>query len=73
MSVAAWCSESSNYFHCRFIPGKPFESDTALDFRVFVSDTTSEAPDKAQAANPPTRAAVHITYAPGPFEVYQFH
>jgi hypothetical protein len=68
-----WCAESSNYVRCRFIPGKPFESDTAVDVRAFVSDTTSEAPDKAQAANPPARAAVHVTYAPGPFEVYQFH
>lgn len=67
-----WCAESSNYVRCRFIPGKPFESDTAIDVRAFVSDSTSEAPDKVQALNPPTRAAVHISYAPQPFGVYSF-
>lgn len=67
-----WCAESSNYLRCRFIPGKPFESDTPIDVRAYVSDSSSEAPDEILGLNPPTRAAVHVTYAPQPFTVYSF-
>jgi TolB-like protein len=67
-----WCAQSSNYARCKFIPGRAFESDTPTEVRAFVSDTTGDSPDKVQAGNPPTRAAVHITYAPQAFEVYLF-
>lgn len=67
-----WCAESSNYVRCRFVPGRPFESDTAIDVRAFVSDSLSEAPDKVLALNPPTRAAAHVSYAPQPFGVFVF-
>jgi TolB-like protein len=66
-----WCAQASNFTRCKFVPGRAFESDTATEVKAFVSDTTGDAPDKIQAAAP-TRAPLHITYAPQPFAVFAF-
>jgi TolB-like protein len=64
-----WCAMASNYSKCEFATGPAFESDTATDVVAFVTNTIGDAPDKISEATPPKRAALHITYAPQPFNI----
>jgi TolB-like protein len=67
-----WCATASDYTKCRFPVGPAFESDTATDVVAYVSGTSGDAPDKIEQATPPKRAALHITYASEPFQVFAF-
>jgi hypothetical protein len=64
-----WCSESSNFFRCVFLPGPAFDSATATVADAFVQGTTGDTPDQINQSNPPTRAPLTISLRDVPFPV----
>ena len=67
-----WCSESSNYYKCKFKPGPAFESDKATDVHAHVTGTIGDAPDKVFAVNPAKRSPLNVIYVPQPMAVFAF-
>ena len=62
-----WCSESSNFEGCRFIPGEAFESSTPLKAVAYVADTVGESPQLVWAQAPAKKAGVEMINPGKPF------
>jgi hypothetical protein len=67
-----WCSESSNFWNCTFLPGTAFESDTPTRVVAFVYGTTGDTPDKINQNNPPVRAPMVIKLRNAPFSALRW-
>ena len=65
-----WCSETSNFEGCRFMPGEAFESSTPLKAVAYVTDTVGDAPQMAWAQTPAKHAGVEVVNPGKPFPAF---
>jgi hypothetical protein len=67
-----WCSETSNFWNCAFLPGVAFNSATPTKVSAYVSGTNGETPAEISHDNPPKRAPLTIVQHAGPFPVLRW-